>query len=150
MRRECRECRHRLQRKPLVSDPCMHHGTCVTHVPCCMSGSLIRGGGESIPGACATHNFTYLARGPWWLRNGNTLTICKGNFYVMYLMTAEKAFLITDKRNLPNLLEWSNTFNETISCEVSLFYLSKLDIWLHWYIRLYRMTWRNWVGIGWQ
>ena len=69
MRRECREhfpC-HRLQRKPLVSDPVMHHGTCVTHVPWCMSGSLNRGGGENvpgIPGACATHNFRYLARGP--------------------------------------------------------------------------------------
>ena len=48
--------RHRLQRKPLVSDPGMHHGTCVTHVPWCMSGSLTRGGGENvpgIPGACA-------------------------------------------------------------------------------------------------
>ena len=48
--------RHRLQRKPLVSDPDMHHGTCVTHVPCCMSGSFTRGGGENvpgIPGACA-------------------------------------------------------------------------------------------------
>ena len=34
MRREWRERfpRHRLQRKPLVSDPGMHHGTCVTHV----------------------------------------------------------------------------------------------------------------------
>ena len=32
---------HRLQRKPLVSDPGMHHGTCVTHVPWCMSGSLV-------------------------------------------------------------------------------------------------------------
>ena len=29
-----------LQRKPLVSDPGMHHGTCVMHVPWCMSGSL--------------------------------------------------------------------------------------------------------------
>ena len=27
--------RHQLQRKPLVSDPDMHHGTCVTHVPWC-------------------------------------------------------------------------------------------------------------------
>ena len=48
----------------------MHHGTCVTHVPCCMSGSLTRGGGENvpgIPGACATRNFTYLARSPWKL-----------------------------------------------------------------------------------
>ena len=45
MRRECRERfpRHRIQRKPLVSDPGMHHGACVTHVPWCMSGSLTRG-----------------------------------------------------------------------------------------------------------
>ena len=43
MRRECRERfpRHRFQRKPFVSDPGMHHGTCVTR---CMSGSLTRGG----------------------------------------------------------------------------------------------------------
>ena len=56
-----------LQRKPLVSDPDMHHGTCVTHVPCCISGSPTRGDGGNvpgIPGACATRNFTYLARGP--------------------------------------------------------------------------------------
>ena len=63
--------RHWLQRKPLVSDPGMHHGTCVTHVPWWMSGSLTRGGGENapdIPGACTTRNFTYLARGPWlWM-----------------------------------------------------------------------------------
>ena len=46
----------RLQMKSLVSDPGMHHGTCVTHVPWCMSGSPTRGGGENvpgIPGACA-------------------------------------------------------------------------------------------------
>ena len=46
----------------------MHHGTCVTHVPWCMSGSLTRGGDENvpaIPGACGTQNFTYLVRGPW-------------------------------------------------------------------------------------
>ena len=69
MRRKCRErfSRHRLQMKPLVSDPDMHHGTCVTHVPWCMSASLTHSGGENvpgIPGACATRNFTYLARGP--------------------------------------------------------------------------------------
>ena len=40
MRRECRERfpRHRLQRKSLISDPDMHHGTCVTHVPWCNVG----------------------------------------------------------------------------------------------------------------
>ena len=68
MRRECRKrfLRHWLQMKPLVSDPGMHHGTCVTHVPWCMSGSLTPGGAENvpgIPGACATRYFTYLVRG---------------------------------------------------------------------------------------
>ena len=59
--------RHQLKRKPLVSDPGMHHGTCVTHVPWCMSGSQTGGGGKNvpgIPGACATCSFTHLARGP--------------------------------------------------------------------------------------
>ena len=37
MRRECRE---RYPPPPRFSDPDMHHGTCVTHVPWCMSGSL--------------------------------------------------------------------------------------------------------------
>ena len=48
--------RRRFRRKPLLSDPGMHHGTCVTHVPWCMSGSLTCGDGENvpgIPGACA-------------------------------------------------------------------------------------------------
>ena len=48
--------RRRFQMKPLVSDPGMHPGTCVTHVPWCTSGSLTCGDGENvpgIPGACA-------------------------------------------------------------------------------------------------
>ena len=84
MRRECRERfpRHQLQRTPLVNDHGMHHSTCVTHVPWCMSGSLTRGGGEnvpSIPGTCATRNFTYLVRGPW-SRVGSACSL-KGIFY---------------------------------------------------------------------
>ena len=77
--------RHRLQRKPLVSDPSMHHGTCVTHVPWCMSGSINRGGGENvpgIPGASATRNFSYLVRGPmnvwkscWWRLRVNSVIV---------------------------------------------------------------------------
>ena len=53
---------------PRVSDPDMHHGTFVTHVSWSMPGSLTSGGGENVSGilgACATHNVTYLARGPW-------------------------------------------------------------------------------------
>ena len=67
MRRGCRERfpRHRLQRKPLVSDPGMHYDT---QVSWCMLGSLTRDGGENvpcIPGACATRNSTSLARGSY-------------------------------------------------------------------------------------
>ena len=39
----------RFQGKPLLSDPGMHHGKCVTHVPWCMSGSLSRGDRENVP-----------------------------------------------------------------------------------------------------
>ena len=55
------------KRNGVVSDPGMHHGTCVMHVPWCMSGSLTCSGRENVPGipsACATRNFTYLPRGP--------------------------------------------------------------------------------------
>ena len=50
----CRECRepfpcHRLQLKPLVSGPGIHHGTCVMHVPWCMSGPLTWGAGKTFP-----------------------------------------------------------------------------------------------------
>ena len=66
---------------PLVSDPDMHHGTCVTHVPWCMPGSVTSGflwsrwlgNVPGIPGACATRNFTHLVRGPWLT---NVLQIC--------------------------------------------------------------------------
>ena len=69
MRRECRErfLRHRLQRKQSVSDPGMHHGTCVMHVSWYMAESLPHGGRKNVPGipdACATCNYTYLTRGP--------------------------------------------------------------------------------------
>ena len=43
-------------------------------MPWCMSGSLTRFGRENvpgIPGACAAHNFTYLARGPWRLTDSS-------------------------------------------------------------------------------
>ena len=68
MRCECPERfpRNQLQRKPLVSDHGMHHGTRVTHMHWCMPGSLTRCGKKvaGIPGACATRNFKYLATDP--------------------------------------------------------------------------------------
>ena len=61
---------------PRVSDPDMHHGTCVTNVPWCMPGSLTGGflwsrwqeNVPSIPGGFATRNLAYLVRGPWYNR----------------------------------------------------------------------------------
>ena len=57
---------------PRVSDSDMHQGTCVTHVPWCMPGSLTSGflclwrvNIPGIPSTCATRNFTYLVRDPW-------------------------------------------------------------------------------------
>ena len=58
---------HRRQRKRLNSDTGMHHGTCVTHVPWCMSGSLTGSDEKNvpgIPGTCSNHSFTYLSKRP--------------------------------------------------------------------------------------
>ena len=72
---------------PRVRDPDMHHGTCVTHVPWCMLGSLTsrlpwsRWWGKH-SGACATRNLTYLVRGPyqfniaWFQANTLQCKIC--------------------------------------------------------------------------
>ena len=48
--------RRRLQRKPLVSDPGMHHATCYPR---------LRGKRSRHSRRMRTHSFTYLARGPW-------------------------------------------------------------------------------------
>ena len=61
MRREYRErfsC-HQLQSKQHVSDPGMHHDTCVTHVPWCMSGSLTCGCGKTFPASRCMCNPQY-------------------------------------------------------------------------------------------
>ena len=133
MRRECWERfpRHRLQRKPLVSDPCMHHGTCVTPVPWCMSGSLIRGGGENvrgIPGACTTRSFTYLARSPsirvntsiiWkinWIYHNKIFFMWCINLRENAPMSTENVVIVTQTHPMP--------VNErsmlTINCNVNL------------------------------
>ena len=56
----------------LVSDLDMHHGTCVTHVPWCMTGSLTSGflwsrwqeNVPGIPGACASRIFVVFGKRP--------------------------------------------------------------------------------------
>ena len=81
--------RRRLQRKPLVGDPGMHHGTCVTHVSWCMSGSLTRTGGENvpgIPGACAP---TFLRI---WQEARLTTHTCKYNSHNTYTHLMARLF----------------------------------------------------------
>ena len=100
MRRECRERfpRHRLRRKTLVSDPDMHHGTCVTHVPWCMSASLNCDGGENVPGipdACATRNFAYLVRGPLIV---NVSTCLETDRKISYLLVNYDNYWLTSER----------------------------------------------------
>ena len=62
--------RRRFQRKLLVIDPGMHHGTCVTHVPWCMSGSLTCSDGKTFPAfpAHAHPQFCVSGKRPieWW------------------------------------------------------------------------------------
>ena len=83
MHRECRERfpRHRLQRKPLVSDPVMHHGTCVTHVSCLKSGSLTHSGGENATPAFPAHvqptilRICQEAHGMFYLTSSSHMTV---------------------------------------------------------------------------
>ena len=88
---------------PRVSDPDMLHGTCVMHVPWCILGSLTsgfiwsqwRGKRCGIPGACATRNFAYLVRGPWWI---TSVCFAKRLIYLAY-QTAWLAYFY----NLPDM-----------------------------------------------
>ena len=99
MRRECRERfpRNRIRRKPLVSDPGMLHGTCVTHMPWCMSRSLTRWRGKRSrhSGTCAIRNFTYLARGPWLV--SPLVPVCDPNYWRCFIL----------------IIRWSNVLNST-------------------------------------
>ena len=89
---------------PRVSDPDMHHDTCVTHVSWFMQGSLTRfplkstagENGPGIPGACATCNFTYLVRSPWHIRCASGEPCARA-----HLCSTFKAISITYMSDLP-------------------------------------------------
>ena len=98
--------RPRLQRKPLVSDPGMHHCTCVTQ---------IRGGEENvpgIPGACATCNFMYLVRGPWQPPDVN-IDDKVDDMTILFFSTNSIDGLVPDWRNpIANALEIPQSCNK--------------------------------------
>ena len=51
---------HREWRERVPRHPAKHHGTCVTHVPWCMSGSLTHGGGKTFPAFPVHSQLTFL------------------------------------------------------------------------------------------
>ena len=126
---ECRERfpRHRLQRKPLVSDLGMHH------MPWGMSGSLTLDDGENVPGipdACATRNFTYLARGPfqenWASMAANDLAPCATR------SSTAAVFIMQNK--------WVIVFHERFSITCSLSVLISHKKWKQVFLRLKKNT----------
>ena len=113
--------RRRFQRKPLVSDPGMHHGTCVTHVPWCMSRSLTCGDGENVPGiprACASailriwqeaHGWQSTIKFIWNHNNNTwrvnecaqrTSTITGRREYIWYIIFIQNAFYVVSISNV--------------------------------------------------
>ena len=95
--------RRRIQRKTRVSDPGMHHGTCVTHVPWCMSGLLTHGGGENvpgIPGACAPAILRI-----WQEAHGRCLT--NGGAVIGILEKVSGAFIMMTWHKTARFHSWS-------------------------------------------
>ena len=134
-----RECRHRLQRKPLISDPSMHHGTCVTHVSWCMLGSLTRSGRENvpgIPGACATPNVAYLVRGPchrviiYLCNNSHTSTSHTHTNITTFQVNSSKRHI------LEILFAWSGTWIQQGHDEFLSKIISEANLWYSVYIIL--------------
>ena len=101
---------------PRVSDPHIHHGRCVTQVPWCRDHKIAvsfevgsRENVTSIPGACATRNFTYLVRSPWCVICGfivwstpciDIVTLYITSYYKHY----ENVFAKTRKQNNAKIL----------------------------------------------
>ena len=81
--------RRPLQRKPLASNPGVHHGTCVTHVPWCMSGSRWRGKRSRHSRRMRTSNFTNPTRGSCWELSSWLLL---GDCYRTHLMISQHWF----------------------------------------------------------
>ena len=79
----------RSQRMPSVSDPGVHHGTCVMHVPWRMSGSLTHGDGEH-------SRHSRRMRNPQFYVSGKRPIMCISQFLLFYTcwMFAQIGFLV--------------------------------------------------------
>ena len=121
---------------PWISDLGMHHGTCVTHVPWCMPGSLTngflwsqwRGNVPGIPGACASRNSTYLVRGPLlWM--GYDKVILLGN---IFKISPSECISVIMWRHM-------DTENMAIFCVVYTYIGCAFQCLLYWLVSLFRI-----------
>ena len=151
--------RHRLQSRPPVSDPGMHHGTCVTHVPWCMSGSLTRGGGKhntGIPSASASGYFTYLARGQsatlfkelylcWWCSSALDLYIWSMFTPKLFQIFFCQGLFINSQYNYTNWLDPVNTNDawQLVLCN----HIIGKSIWSPLEVKLFRLAKYPWHEI---
>ena len=103
--------RRLFQRKPLVSDPGMHHGTCVTHVPWCMSGSLTCGDGEnvpSIPGACVPAILRIWQEAHWY-------NIFSSDLLLFQSLPEGRDYRIGYNSNVCSTLRWRHNEHDNVS-----------------------------------
>ena len=94
MRQECWEHfpHHRLQKKPLVSDPGMHYGRCITHVLWCMSGSLTsrcRGKRSQHSWRMRNPQFYVSGKRPMQAESNKSLSFIRNNFKQLYPFNSE-------------------------------------------------------------
>ena len=154
--------RPRLQRKPLVSDPGMYHGTCVTHVSWYMPESLTRGGRENVPGihdACTTRNFAYLVRGQCTvldlkLTMSYFINMTLNTFPLIWLCNSMHACVVMhvgianppwqDKRNFAYRVRGQCT---ALDSKLTMSYFNYEWLWIHfrWSDSVIQKGWRDFV-----
>ena len=104
---------------PRVSYPGMHHarasrtcrGACQDRY---LADSFEVGGGENgpgIPGACATRNFTYLVRGPWYIIH--SVPIRSSNGHVTHILkgySTSNHTTVSAREKYPCGIRWSESY----------------------------------------
>ena len=80
---------------PRISDPSMHHGTCITHVPWCMLGSLLRDlpwrrrrGKRMRNPRFYVYGMRPIATSVYWIRVQNSFGISGANWVSLHMASS--------------------------------------------------------------
>ena len=126
--------------KPLIRNPGMHHGTCVTHVPWCMSGSLTCGGrGKRSRHSRRMHNPQFYVSGkrPMVARMS---WLCSRCWWAPWTSKCNVTDACCDKVTYPGREPPSRT---TLSWSKIMLRPAQLDpLGISWRTR----TWKSWIG----